>query len=486
MSQGVPTLDIPKVSEEDKVPIGQANIARVRQTQIQQLNNTLRSRWKRNRKKGMGPKIEFVPRPDNPWRDRYLLCGDCERRADLKGWPPREGCNCSTLLELDMTAPFSRDNVMATSCEMVQMIREDVRVRKQLDGSYGRVEGKNVPGSFPIQVCPVCRKTSLEEGRRFRMCMTCHGVSYCSDECYAQHRMKHRASCTIPELPYRDEWGIRKPLRKMRNEIYPLIHKWAIREAAKHRIAWLPPPEHQQKLLDTREPKRPMLPGFSGSARRLLPMDPATNLEVESGKLALYAEPRRVRLQRTELMRSEEPDPVQLLNLGMTREEFLAAEAKVMAKVAREDAEASLAMVESEAGVLDSPADVDEAPDARPVALSAEAVRRVEEAAADAPAEPVAPNVRPPWEVLADEEAKKLGGRREWVKKKVAPKGMPPEEEKKDGVVYKESHVRVRAKRKGLKLSEEALRRLEEAAAIGGGEIEQQEHNDPRYKHSMF
>jgi len=485
LKHGIPTLPIPEVAEEDKIPIGQANVAQVRKIQIEQLNNTLRSRWKRGGKKGVAPRIEFVGRPDNPWRDRYLLCRDCERRADLKDLPPRKDCNCSTLLELDMTAPFSRDNVMATSCHVVQLIREDVRVRKGADGKCKQVDGKTVPGSFRVQVCPVCRKTSLEEGRRFRMCMTCQGVSYCSDECYAKHRMQHRASCTIPELPYREEWGIRKQLRKMRDEIYPVIHKWAIREPARHRIAWLPPPKHLQKALQSGEVRRPILPGFSNTGR-LLPMTPAPDLKVESnGKLAIVSQPRRVRLQRPQSKRSD-PDPVQLLNLGMTREEFLAKEAQLVDTVAREDAEAELVLRQSEAIKLSTPMEVEVSEDERSLALTADAVDRLEAAAAEAPASPVDPNVRPPWEVLEEQEIKELGSRRAWVKKRVAPKGMPSEDEKKDGVVYKESRVRARAKRRGLKLSEEALQRLEEAAAIGGGEIEMQEYNDPRYKHSMF
>ena len=58
------------------------------------------------------------------------------------------------------------------------------------------------------------------------------------------------ASCVRPHLPYRGEWGVRKELRAMRKEIYPLINTWAIREPEEHRMAWLPPPEHQQRLLD--------------------------------------------------------------------------------------------------------------------------------------------------------------------------------------------------------------------------------------------
>lgn len=43
------------------------------------------------------------------------------------------------------------------------------------------------------QVCAVCRKTTLEEGRRFKFCPVCQGVSYCSESCFAQHNLKHQA-----------------------------------------------------------------------------------------------------------------------------------------------------------------------------------------------------------------------------------------------------------------------------------------------------
>mmetsp|Transcript_109802 Transcript_109802/g.321519 ORF Transcript_109802/g.321519 Transcript_109802/m.321519 type:complete len:582 (+) Transcript_109802:186-1931(+) len=481
MKRGLATIPVANVPEGERVPVREAHITELRQKQMKKLNSHLRNKWRRHGRKGVAPRIEFVPQPDNPWRDRYLLCGDCERRGDLNNLKPRKDCNCSTLLELDMTAPFSRDNVMATSCEIVQMIREDVRVIKDPAGNLKRVNGKDIPGSFPVQVCVSCRKTSLDEGRRFRMCATCKGASYCSDECFAKHRMQHRASCTIPQLPYREEWGIRKPLRKMRDEIYPVIHKWAIRESAKHRIAWLPPPDHQQKILGNADVKRPILPGFSGT--RTLPMDPACREQVRGGKLSIVARTRRVRLQRSQFIPSD-PDPVQLLNLGMTREEFLQKEAQVMASKALEDEQAA-SIVQSEADILHD-ADVREDPDERPVTLSADAVSRLEGAAEDASEEPVNPDVRPPWEVLEEEEAKKLGGRREWVKKRVQPKDMPADEEKKDGVVYRESYVREKAKRKGLRLSEEALQRLEEAAATGGGPIQIQDPKNPRYKHSMY
>ena len=55
----------------------------------------------------------------------------------------------------------------------------------------------SVESSRPLhlrQVCAVCRKTSLEEGRRFKTCPVCEGVSYCCESCAAQHNLKHQAT----------------------------------------------------------------------------------------------------------------------------------------------------------------------------------------------------------------------------------------------------------------------------------------------------
>ena len=63
----------------------------------------------------------------------------------------------------------------------------------------------------------------------------CHVFDPCA-KCVGLHsiptcwRPNIQASCVRPHLPYRGEWGVRKELRAMRKEIYPLINTWAIRE----------------------------------------------------------------------------------------------------------------------------------------------------------------------------------------------------------------------------------------------------------------
>ena len=154
----------------------------------------LSRKHKRSKKRGIAPQILYVERPDNPWRDRYLVCKDCERRVNYENKPPRSNCNNSTVMELDMTAQFSRDNVMVTSCELVQMVRDDVWVKYE-KGTYARTDKKQAP-AFPVQVCCVCRKTTLEEGRRFKVCPVCEGAAYCSESCFAEHNLKHQAGET--------------------------------------------------------------------------------------------------------------------------------------------------------------------------------------------------------------------------------------------------------------------------------------------------
>ncbi len=118
---------------------------------IASLNNFMKQRHKKSGRRGRAPQIMYTDRPDNPWRDRYLICEDCERLANYEEKPPRPSCNNSTVLELDMTAPFSRDNCMVTSCEIVQMIKEDVWVLKDEDGKLAPSPHKREP-AFPVQV----------------------------------------------------------------------------------------------------------------------------------------------------------------------------------------------------------------------------------------------------------------------------------------------------------------------------------------------
>eukprot|EP00971_Amphidinium_carterae_P143182 2836755-Amphidinium_carterae.1 len=167
----------------------------------------MKTRWRKAGKKGFAPpSVGIVEAPDNPWRDRLMVCYDCELHRRMRGSQYKRGCYGSTLLELDMSAPFSRDNVVVLSCEMMQCIRDDIWVQKAADGSYKRAASHDDPGAIPVQVCAACHKTSLDEGRRFRECSTCRGVAYCSDECFNTHRFTHLKSCTRPYLPHRERY----------------------------------------------------------------------------------------------------------------------------------------------------------------------------------------------------------------------------------------------------------------------------------------
>ena len=118
---------------------------------IASLNNFMRQKHKKSGRRGVAPQIVYTDRPDNPWKDRYLLCRDCEKRANIERLPPRKNCNNSTVIELDMTAPFSRDNCMVTSCEIVQMVKEDLWVLKDEHGRIAPAKEKRAP-AFPVQV----------------------------------------------------------------------------------------------------------------------------------------------------------------------------------------------------------------------------------------------------------------------------------------------------------------------------------------------
>lgn len=454
---------------------GEVRHMEVRQKQIAALNNFMLQKHRKSRKKGIAPQILYTDEPDNPWRDRYLLCEDCEKRVNL-GKEPRSNCNNSTLLELDMTAPFSRDNVMVTSCDLVQMIRDDVWVYKDKYGKLTRSDKKNATGTFPVQVCCVCRKTTLEEGRRFRMCNVCRGVSYCCERCRAAHNLKHQATCVRPYLPYRGEWGIRKELRNMRSEIYPLINTWALKEPNQHRIAWLPPPEHQQKFLDERRPKKKVSLPTGSRNRKLLAAEGIARSCVQDGKIVLRGRsPLAYRRQRT-FAKQEVPGQEFLDMIGMTEEEYVQKDLELQKEVQEED-DASLSIVEE---VVEQPAEnltlkngtfggkkvrprttlrgdhipipVREVPK---VVLDEGAIARMEAAVesgeiVNIDEKQFAPS-KPVWEMPRQGQARKF-----WI--------PVPEDKKKEGVVYPESPVRELAKKHGLRLSEDALKRLEAAA----------------------
>eukprot|EP00931_Biecheleriopsis_adriatica_P004641 TRINITY_DN106283_c0_g1_i1.p1 TRINITY_DN106283_c0_g1~~TRINITY_DN106283_c0_g1_i1.p1 ORF type:complete len:595 (+),score=121.32 TRINITY_DN106283_c0_g1_i1:36-1787(+) len=464
--------------EEGKmVSLGETLHTEQKNIQLDALNNVLKGlHKKRKSRKKNAPKVTYIDRPDNPWQDRCLICKDCERNQEYEGKPPRIGCNMSTLLELDMTAPFSRNNVMVTSCEIVQCIKDDIWVFRTSDGSICRAKDKIAP-AFPVQVCAVCRKTTLEEGRRFKMCDTCSGVSYCSEECMAAHKAKHQLSCVRPHLPYRAEWGVRGKLRKMRNEIYPLIKKWAIREPELHRTAWLPPPEHEmRRLRESQTPKRISLPGGM-RARKQLPAASSKDTAVVGGQIVLVDKPsfgsRRVR-ESTEKI--PDPDPTFLESICMTKEEYLERHAKLQLVATEQDAELfalhghdleetveepkknPLSVptqklngqeVHARTGVrMQEMTPVSQVPEFE---LDEEAMLRVEAAGKDG--QPVDIDKRTPWKQV------RYDGQKEkdfWT--------PIPEEEKKEGVVYLESPMKAALKKHGLQLSDEAIENLEEMA----------------------
>jgi len=464
---------IPK--SDQRQDIGRAQFQKQKAQEVAQLNAFITKKWKSQRKKSKAPTMNFIGRPNNPYRDRYLLCKDCERRIEYEDKEPCATCNSSTLLEIDMTVPWSRDNVLVMSCQVVQMIMEDVWVKKDPDMGFVPVHDKDDPDAFPVQVCAGCRATTLQKGRRFRICEICEGVSYCSDACYAKHRLRHKASCTLPHLPYREEWGVRRKLRAMRSEIYPLAKTWAIREPHEHRIAWLPPPRPKQI-----EGKgiRLQLPGFR-SKNPLLPAAPVREVHVSEGKIALVEQPRRMRLQRPNARRrraASEPDPEQLLCLGMTREEYLNRIGELQEEALNEDVRLlNISVAEEEAMAQEEltielfkggqAGEGQEPPPqwSRDLVLDDEALSRVEAAAGEAPAEPP-PRRLAPWEELEEEDVSRAGGR---GSRRLAPKDLPPEEERKEGVVYRGSLVKEVVQKHGLRLSPEALERLEEAAASG-------------------
>ena len=328
----------PVKEDGTKLSPGEVRHMEARQRQISALNNFLKQKHRKSRKKTIAPQLLYTEEPDNPWRDRYLLCEDCERREN-HGEAPNPDCNNSTLLELDMTAAFSRDNVMVTSCSLVQMIREDVWVYKDKYGKFTRSD-KNHEGTFPVQVCCVSRKTSLDEGRRFRTCNVCRGVCYSSESCRAAHNLKHQATCVRPYLPYRGEWGVRKQLREMRSEIYPLINTWALKEPEQHRMAWLPPPEHQQKILDAQRPKKRLSLPRGGRGKKLLAAEGLARSCVEDGKIVLRGgAPLAYRRQRS-FDKPDVPDQTFLDMIGMTEEEYLQKDIELRKEAESEDSEA--------------------------------------------------------------------------------------------------------------------------------------------------
>merc|ERR1712113_1306953 len=104
---------------------------------------------------------------------------------------------------------------------------------------------------------------------------------------------------------------------------------------------------------------------------------------------------------------------MQLLNLGMTREEFCARDVKLREQAALEDeltatAATEVALVPSGGFFGERSPVIQQDTPLRPrrVELTDEALDRIESAIERAPTQPLAEPVKPPWEVLAVEDSK--------------------------------------------------------------------------------
>jgi len=455
------------------------------QTRVKAFNEFVARLWSRTKRKTRVPYIDlYAARPDNPHRDRYMLCKDCTRDWDFMIREPQANCSCSTLLELDMCAPFSRDNTVTLACEMVQHIREDHWVDTDAYGKFMWVKDKVKPRTaFPFQVCAVCRATTLDDCKRFLTCNVCQGVHYCSEECMVSDRQRHKAWCHRPEE--REEHGVRKQLKKMRSEIWDQHKKWKIKDAVRHRIAWLPALQRQNKnLLDSPEAIRLTLPGFERT-RKVLPVgreyDALT--KKDEGSRALVPVPAVVKLTRAPMSRREEiPDQYALNEMGMTEEEWVQVNRQTWDESERLDQE-EFALAEKLAQEQPS---MEELPEVAEAAKS-ETVRFLQAntmldsvrlndkfvARLEAMDKPKAPKERPPWEKVDFEEQQtyynsalsRQMSRKNAYGVPAAGTGSRPINQE-TGVVLEESAVEMKARKGGLRLSPEAIARMEAAREL--------------------
>ncbi|CAE8710800.1 unnamed protein product [Polarella glacialis] len=237
---------------------------------------------------------------------------------------------------------------------------------------------------------------------------------------------------------------------------------------------------------------------------------------VENGQICLVEAKETIfRRPRSPKVRTSDPDPEFLLMMNVTKEEYLAKETQLVARVEMED------LKSDEMAMQVYSADKSSAEEPNPLALEPmlragklvrartglrgtqdesyviempklmldeEAIARVE-AAAIAPFSPTGawPPSRPPWELPRatrpealdlpeDPDDIKVGypaDKAETPKEKSRYWEPVPEEERKAGVVYKESPIRELAKKHKLELSEDAIGNLEAAAKAA-------RHNDHR------
>lgn len=393
------------------------------------------------------------PGPDeNPWRDRYVVCQECEQKAAKLSKAPKKNCPLSTVIEIDLTAPFSRSNCMVVSCQLSQLMMRNGRVL-MVGGKPVEVKA-GTPGSFYPAVCANCRKTSLELGRPFRVCKVCRGAWYCSNECAMAHRFVHRATCQRPYIPFRKQFGARPELAKLRKEFLPLIKPLAFRTPDMHQIPWKP----RVRVFDIDKQDLP------GEPKKFPPRPPAGLLAPVGAEKAKANN--TLPTQATHLsaapwiqnsFRSPRPnkwalDPVRLRELDMTEEEYINREKRLQQLLLLEGEKE--AERQAQLPVLKQPEEIVETYDE-------EAPLRLDEESLDRIALAIATGPKAPSDLLPDE--------------KFLPPGWEDDEDIFDtaesiphrkGVVLEEKWVRSEAKKRGLRFSEKTLQRKEAAAKL--------------------
>lgn len=283
------------VKPEDMLDKHELLALEARTIQLTTLNSMLAQKHKKNGRRNIAPKMLMGGRPANPWRDRFMLCKDCEHRQDYKNLLPDPDCTNSTIIELDPCAPFTKANCATVSCETAQKVREGHWVFRDTWGQlqWSESDEHKPEGCFLFQVCARCRKQNIHENRKFLTCDHCEAIHYCSDLCKAADHLRHKASCTKPEFPFRTVWGVRPELRKARKEIWAQHRRWAAKDLMSHRIAWLPDPNAEAKRLATGKKITLSLPGFG--TEKFLPAPDEREAVTKDGAIVYMPMPSEAR-----------------------------------------------------------------------------------------------------------------------------------------------------------------------------------------------
>lgn len=434
------------------------------------LNNTV-SRGRRYKKLDLSLK----PITGYPYADRVMLCKCCSEQLALKrGSEPKKLCQNSSLIELDMTSEFTRENLMVVSCGLAQMIRDDVWVVPNTDEERGfsvANKGYKLAGAaFPAQICRVCKKTSFEEGRQFITCERCRGVHYCSEGCKGKHYFQHKATCTKNYFPFRKVYGVRMEMEQMRSELLPLTKFFSVKQVGHHLLPWRK--KHYEALRGVSkealpEPRKQLAPASATSA----------NITIGSPEAALAetATPIRPKFATSNPKRSvridTEPDENVLGCLGMTKEAYVQRQQQLQeteeereSRIAAhmdgmfdlfygvEQNEAEELKMEEATTEVEQPQERDTAK-FTPQYLQGGALERLQEAVLQRRDKPV---MRPAWKGFGVEEP----GTREVDAALV---------EREEGVVYKTMRWRLQKYEElmGRKVSEEEIKNFEKAVEMG-------------------